>query len=671
MADARKSSQVVIQDRYEVLSGEPLPEFGAGTAQAYRVRDRRDARTSLFALVCDPRASVRFEDFAISADIESPYFMRMSDWAIADWPLTEAQCPILIFPRPEGGLLFPQGGGDIEPMHEDLAMEKLVKPLYHALRDCRNAGLMHRNIRPENIFLDASVGGNAILGQCLSALPGTTQPFYCESIESSMALPFGRGPGTMLEDMYSVGVVLATALTGKIPCQGMPDEEILYAKMAEGSFAVMTRGGRFSLTMMEGLRGLLNDDVLERWTLEDFGQWANGRRGSPIQTTGSIRASRAFSFAEHQFFTCREIGYAMSKNWDQAAAIIHDGSLDDWLRRALGDSNMVEAVGVAKMDLPPSEAENDDIVVTRVCIALDPDAPIRFRELSVMVDGFPSLISSLDDNRALLGLVSQVLNFNFLNFWIENQTTSRTDLMDLVRTLTQIRDILRRTAIGEGYERALYELNVSMPCLSTVFDKEYVIEAAQVLPALERVAGRKKDLNSFIDRHLAAFLLTRHSAIKGGEFRDLENEVDPYLPALTGVRVMATLQDSGSPVRAYHALCERATAIMSPALKRLHSRVLRKRVEAEVKQAVKSGVISEVLNIIDNPQTLADDQNNYQYAVMEYGQTVQKIHQLEVERQNRGLIAKNLGAQVSSVIAGFLMTLISIGIVIYYFLIKG
>ena len=243
--------------------------------------------------------------------------------------------------------------------------------------------------------------------------------------------------------------------------------------------------------------------------------------------------------------------------------------------------------------------------------------------------------------------------------------------MDLVRTLTQIRDILRRTTMGEGFERALYELNSNMPCLSSVLEKEYVIDSAQILPALDRVASRRTDITSFIDRHLAAFLLTRHSAIKGGEFRDLENEVDPYLPALAGVRVLATIQDAGSPVRPYQALCSRATALVLPAIKRLHSRELRQRIEGQVKLAEKSGVISEVLGVIDNSQTLSDDQRDYQYAVMEYGQTIQKLQQLENERVNRGIISRNLAAQVSSVISGFLMTLVSIGIVIYYFLIKS
>ena len=50
---------------------------------------------------------------------------------------------------------------------------------------------------------------------------------------------------------------------------------------------------------------------------------------------------------------------------------------------------------------------------------------------------------------------------------------------------------------------------------------------------------------------------------------------------------------------------------------------------------------------------------------MEYGQTIQRIQQLDIDRQNRTFLSRNLGAQVSSVISGFLMTIVSIIIVVY------
>jgi hypothetical protein len=264
-----------------------------------------------------------------------------------------------------------------------------------------------------------------------------------------------------------------------------------------------------------------------------------------------------------------------------------------------------------------------------------------------------------------------MLGYNFVNFWIENQSTSRTDLVERVRTLNQLRDILRRTAIGEGYERALYEFNPNMPCLSPIIDREYVIDSGHVLPALEHAAARRTDLRALMDRHLAAFLTTRFSGLRGGEFRNMDNEVEPYLPLLTGVRVLETVQSSIQPVRACPALAQCAARLIAPSIKRFHSRVTRKKAEEEMQRAEKTGILSEILDAIDNPVHLANDARDYEYAVLEYGQTIQRLRQLDMDRQNRVQLSRNLGAQVSSVISGFLMTIVSILIVIYYFLIKG
>jgi eukaryotic-like serine/threonine-protein kinase len=325
MADSRSSAQVTINDRFDVIPDEPLPEFDCGSALAYRVRHHRDSSLSLFGLVCDPRLPMRLDKFNVISRIESPYLMRLNDWGIADWPLTNSQCPILVFERPPRGKLFGSLDQEIEPLHEDFVIKYVVQPVYNVLREFREIGVAHRNIRPDNVFVDGVGESNMVLGQCLSSSPGFEQPFICETIESCMSAPSGRGAGVEADDMYSLGVVLAAMITGAVPGAGMSDQEILDAKLSEGSAAIMARGGRISLSMMEGLRGLLNDDADERWTLEDLGQWANGKRGSPIQSSLPLRASRGFEFDGRNYSNCREVGNAMSKNWSQAAAVIHDG----------------------------------------------------------------------------------------------------------------------------------------------------------------------------------------------------------------------------------------------------------------------------------------------------------------------------------------------------------
>ncbi len=44
----------------------------------------------------------------------------------------------------------------------------------------------------------------------------------------------GRGPGSLLDDTYAIGVTILTLLTGQVPCQGMSDEEVFEAKLSKG-----------------------------------------------------------------------------------------------------------------------------------------------------------------------------------------------------------------------------------------------------------------------------------------------------------------------------------------------------------------------------------------------------------------------------------------------------
>ena len=70
--------------------------------------------------------------------------------------------------------------------------------------------------------------------------------------------------------MYAVGVTTLALLIGHSPCFGMSDDEIIERKLAMGSYAALVAEERVSLTMMEPLGGLLKDDPLERWGLEDL-----------------------------------------------------------------------------------------------------------------------------------------------------------------------------------------------------------------------------------------------------------------------------------------------------------------------------------------------------------------------------------------------------------------
>jgi serine/threonine protein kinase len=132
-----------------------------------------------------------------------------------------------------------------------------------------------------------------VFGQCVSTPPAVTQPVVYETIESGLAAPTGRGKGSLSDDMYSVGVTTLALLIGHSPCLGLSDDEIISRKFEMGSYWALLGDERVSLTMMEPLRGLLNDNPQKRWGLEDLVYWINGRRLNPKSQMLPPKAGRA------------------------------------------------------------------------------------------------------------------------------------------------------------------------------------------------------------------------------------------------------------------------------------------------------------------------------------------------------------------------------------------
>jgi len=151
----------------------------------------------------------------------------------------------------------------------------VVKSLVHALLDMRDADIVHGNIRPSNMFAIGPAGGvdRVILGECLSTPSSYAQPAMFETIERAMADPIGRGPPVIDDDLYALGVSLAVILRHRDPMEGFTDEQIINHKIDQGSYIALTGKDRFSGDILELLRGLLNDDRVQRWNLEDRGGW--------------------------------------------------------------------------------------------------------------------------------------------------------------------------------------------------------------------------------------------------------------------------------------------------------------------------------------------------------------------------------------------------------------
>ena len=105
-------------------------------------------------------------------------------------------------------------------------------------------------------------------------------------------------------------------------------------------------------------------------------------------------------------------------------------------------------------------------------------------------------------------------------------------------------------------------------------------------------------------------------------------------------------------------------SMLEPSIKRFHSRSIRKQVRDGLKNATQNGRLSRLVDAVNDPRDVAADTNAFQQAVGVYSRTVMEDQRLEYEKTHRDYFAREMGAQMSSTVSGFITCVASVLIVI-------
>ncbi|XWS42567.1 hypothetical protein CRYUN_Cryun16bG0025400 [Craigia yunnanensis] len=157
-------------------------------------------------------------------------------------------------------------------LQSDLSESKAasyMRQIMSGLAHCHRFGIVHRDIKPDNIFFDfrgklkiGDFGSAAWLGELgtVDGLVGT--PYYV-----APEVVMGRSYNEKV-DVWSAGVVLYVLLAGVPPFYGETVEEIFEAVL-RGNLRFPTRNFKsFSAEAKDLLRKMLCRDVSRRWSAE-------------------------------------------------------------------------------------------------------------------------------------------------------------------------------------------------------------------------------------------------------------------------------------------------------------------------------------------------------------------------------------------------------------------
>ncbi|MFN4281034.1 MAG: hypothetical protein ACK4NA_00190 [Alphaproteobacteria bacterium] len=649
MADA--ASGVRLKDRFQIWTDAPLGAFDSPTARAYAVTDTANGAEGFFALVSDGEVLCRDDVLQAMQDVRASSLMRLVESGRVWWPRDNRRRRVMIFERPGGGRLMEDLAQPMQPMGESQAIRGVLAPVLSALSYLSLIGVVHRAIRPTNLFYADTARQGVLLGECLTAPPAYCQPALFETIESAMAHPAGRGNGARGNDIYSLGVTLLYLLLGRNPVPHLGDKELLAAKLAQGSFTTLVARAPIPTALREPLRGMLQDDPMLRWDLADLQGWLSERRLKPAQIISNDRAMRPLGFEGQNYYTCRSLSSALAQNWRSAAMADRKVELGSWIERSLGDNRRREAVERAFDNRfggagPSGESTTRAMLNARIALALDPDGPLRYKTLSATADGIGAYFAAHFSDANVLQEFSEVVRGGLPIFWLDLQPKSDREANNLVMQFRKVNGFLRDPRPGFGFERCLYELNPAQHCLSSLVERECVVSVDELLPALEKISRGMSEGIPF-DRHIAAFIAARAQGDLSQALAMIGNRAQPLESAMGLLSLFAALQWRHGP-ESLPELTRRVMTSAEPLLGNYHHRSARKRAEAELPRVLQQGSIVGLYNFLLNGELRKQDEAGFAEAAIAYGKAETEIAFLESGGASNPRRARELGYRIAA-----------------------
>ena len=620
---------VKLGSQFIIDPGQPLPALASGPVMAFAARDLSQASGERFALIANDAAPPRTELVAALRGSRRIGLLPVIEGGVVDWPLEGRRRYAVIFERPAGARLMTTLDALESAIPHERLLRNILAPAAAGLADMAQRGLFHGSVRPTNMFYSAD-SGTVTLGECIATPPSFTQPVLFEPADRGMAEPIGRGSGSTGDDHYALGVSALILLLGGNPLRHLSDAEVIEAKVEKGSFGALVGAAKLPAAFTEALRGLLNDDSKQRWGLGELTAWLGGQRLSPkSHQVGGRNASRSFAFEGAEFFSARALAHAFSKSVPEALKAIEGGELERWLRMSAADNaaadRLLNAIAVS-MAAGKGDGPGDRLVA-RVCIALDPTAPIRYKGRAVMPSTIGSAIAAATAARSSTQELAEIIAHQLPVYWYNAQPDSRPEYVPLAKEFSQWRMTLARPGFGSGVERVLYELDRSVACLSPIVSNHYVQSGADMLRALEAVAGASGRPAAPMDRHIAAFLIARDRRVPEGVLGLTAETADAADRAVALLNIFGAIQERSGP-KELPKLCGWLATLIDPVLRKFHSKALRERLKGQLKEAASTGRIAALQQLVDDPAMINDDLEQFENARNEYNALEQQIVRL-------------------------------------------
>ncbi len=646
----------LVDGRYEILLNEPLPHLNVGLSKAYALKDNLKPQASLYAAILPRAMPYRSMLLEHGESLKHPSIVAPIASAIHDISTVSEARKVLIFEQPPGKTLA-QIIGPERRITQKAMIQRVILPLTNAIRAMEERGIAHGAISPERIFLDDQSDEACMLGECFSELPGYSQSLYYEPIYRAMCNPTGKGEATSSDDYFALGVLTLFLLMGKLPAMSHGESVFMRERLISGSFIAHTEGQSFSPLIDDLLRGLLNDNPTDRWGYDQIRACLRGQSFNLPHPHFTREAARPFPFQDVQYFTRLSLANALHQNWKDSRIMLRDDKLIRWIELSANKQEVGQALREVVAITGGENARrttDDDELVSRSIIVLDPQGPIRMRDLVFHFSALGPMIAEgfRSNDPTLLKRVLWMIENDYHSYWssLNGGSYPGVGTSQVFDNLQQVRNLGMQRATGFGVERYLYEMNDQLPCQSPLLVHYHADSLERLLWALDRASQDKNArANPPIDEHIAAFISARMEWRKPpkAEFGPLDSSKEREM--LLCLLYLARVQNKVGGTN-LSGLGNWIAARLRPVLESIHNRQKQKELQDQLQALGEQGKLEAILTLLCDRNTHALDHQGFAKARARYRKLSDKIKMLN-DLQRIGDRAQRIGGRVSLAIA--------------------
>lgn len=644
----------VLSERYRINPGEPLPQFSSSMANAFAARDQQAPDQQVYALVFESTAMPRKKNIAALKDFRHPNMVSLIADGIVEISTYGESRYVVILERPIGQPLSEllQDRAQKNPVSENTVVNYLLRPFTEILKSFASMGISHNRINLKNVYIHNS---SLQLGECISDTSGFSQDFMFEPLDRLLTAPYGKADYAIDADCYATALLALHLIIGFQPFAGVTKEDFTASMLSKGSYHTLVIQWDISEQFQDLFRALLNDSKRDRCAPEHMENWLGGRRFNLILPSISQETARGFEFGGQIYYNRKMLAHALFLNWVEARAVLFDTRLPRWLETSLHKKEIAE--GISRIasnslgDTPKAEKQNNELL-SRIIMALDPSGPIRYRTLSFMPDGVGNMLAHFyfSANKEELQTAIQALESDLSANWFEQQKTS-TDYSSETMRLQKMRAFLRMRSPGFGIERSLYDTHPSLSCQSPLVKKLNITSLRDMFFALDTLAPQQRATETdFMDTHISAFIASRLELSK--EIRIHELDDIPELasnPNLVSLKLLMRTQHAigGKPAKGLsHWVALRLFKMPDF----IHRRQVRHQMQRSLQDAAATGSMAAIAQVLMNSNIFVSDYVGFKKAVSSYASRKYQIAKLQDPRE-RSKHARMVGRGLAQTLA--------------------